>query len=128
MDAKTFTAPPWGKPYRDTLPNGLHVYRIDSLQSEGVSVIALAPIGMSVDPEIEAIQEANARLLHEAPAMTAILYSIVASDPIYDDPDDGPFCRFCFANASRNGGTKHTADCEWIAAGAILARIEGREA
>lgn len=63
------TPGPWGTPYADTLPNGLQVLRIDSMQADGVSVIAFLPIGMGDDPEVRAIQEANARLIAEAPAM-----------------------------------------------------------
>lgn len=69
------TPGPWGKPYLDTLPNGLHAFRIDSTQEAGVDVIALLYVG---DEEITAIQHANARLIAKAPQMEDMLREIRA--------------------------------------------------
>lgn len=72
------TPGPWAIPYVDTLPNGFRAVRIDSLQPEGVDVIALLPIGSGDDLEINAIQEKNARLLHAAPEMYEMLSRLTA--------------------------------------------------
>jgi hypothetical protein len=70
------TPGPWRKPYLDTLPNGLKAWRIDSAQATGVSVVALLPTGIN-DPEIEAIQLANAALIAAAPELRDALAALL---------------------------------------------------
>lgn len=75
------TPGPWGEPYLDTLPNGLKAFRIDSLQEEGVSVIAMCYTG---DTEITELQRANVRLIAKAPKMYEHAKLLVARLEEYD--------------------------------------------
>lgn len=121
-DRAKATPGPWRDPYVDPLPNGLRAVRIDSAQATGVSVIALLPIGDGSDLEINAIQHANARLIAEAPAMAALLRQIASEDPVADNPDEGDTCFYC-------GDPRgiHRANCAWLEANAVIARIDGGE-
>lgn len=84
------------------------------------------PIAKIIDHRhvADEVKQANARLLAASWELRGVLARLIDSDPFYDDPDDGPFCRFCFVNSRSK---PHTADCEWVESRALLARIDGHQ-
>lgn len=62
-------------------------------------------------------------------AMRELVERIAASDPQYHDAEEGAFCTFCSAGwkidpAHPGHGYQptHAPDCDWVAAGALVAR------
>lgn len=80
---------------------------------------------ISVDDSIVEV-DALMRMLVAAPEMRGLLARVTDNDPIYDDPDEGAFCTFCMKQQG-HGRDRHTDDCEWVAARALVAHIDGRQ-
>ena len=80
----------------------------------------IATIGPCGHPVIDA----HARLIAAAPEIYKLLSSIVSEDPILDDADSGPYCKFCFVSWSYYKQSGHKPDCEHEKACALLTRID----